>query len=51
MPVFMMIMYILAVLCFLGAAFGASRPRVNLIGLGLAFFAAPALVAAIDAVL
>lgn len=52
MEIFVLIMYLFAVLCFLAAAFGGSRaPHVNLVALGLAFAFTPALVAAIDAVL
>lgn len=32
------ILLVLACLCFLGAAFGATVPRVNLVGLGLALW-------------
>jgi hypothetical protein len=48
---FALIMYVLAFVCFLGAAFGASRPRVNLIALGLAFAILPTMVATAKLVL
>lgn len=52
MGAFAAIMYVLAVICFGLASFGATWPRgVNLIALGLVFFALPVTVAAIDAVL
>jgi hypothetical protein len=55
MPIFVLIMYLLAVLCFLAAALvhpdQRDRTRISIGWLGLAFFATPALVAAIDAVL
>lgn len=52
MLVFALIMYLLAVVCWLLAAFGAVWPRgVDLIALGLVFFALPALVQTADAVL
>lgn len=44
MNVFALIMYALALVCFLIAAFGGSWPRVNLMALGLAFFVTPFLV-------
>lgn len=48
---FNMIMYLFAVVCFLVSAFGGTRwPKVNILALGLAFFAAPSLAAAILAV-
>lgn len=50
MPVFFLIMYLLAVVCFLVAAFNVTIPRANLMALGLAFFAVPNLVLAIQQV-
>lgn len=52
MPLFALIMYVLALLCFLGAAFGSPRvPHVNLVALGLAFAILPTLVATAKLVL
>lgn len=50
MQVFALIMYVLALLCFLAAAFGVPA-RVVLGWLGLAFALLPTLVATADAVL
>lgn len=45
MALFFMIMYVLALVCFLLAAFGRPvPPRVNLVALGLVFFVVPTLV-------
>ncbi len=52
MNVFALIMYVLALVCFLFGAFGSTRaPHVNLIALGLAFAVTPTLVSAADVVL
>jgi hypothetical protein len=51
MNVFALIMYALALICFLVSAFSTNPPRVNLLALGLAFFTLPALAATADAVL
>lgn len=53
MNVLNLIMYLLAFVCFLLAAFGSPRlpgATVNMTALGLAFFVVPALVAAIRTV-
>lgn len=50
MIVFFLIMYLLALICALLAAFGVGIPRVNLLALGFAFFVVPSLVQAIQAV-
>lgn len=45
MTVFYLIMYVVALVCFLVAAFGGWEPRrVNLLALGLVFFTVPPLV-------
>jgi hypothetical protein len=42
---FFLIMYVLALVCFLLASFGSPRaPHVNLMALGLVFFVVPPLV-------
>lgn len=51
MELFALIMYVLALLCFLAEAFGATRPRVSLGWLGLAFAILPTLVATAKLVL
>lgn len=43
MALFYLIMYILALVCFLLATFG-NIPRINVMALGLAFFVVPAIV-------
>lgn len=51
MPVLFLIMYLLALVCFLVAAFGRpSVPHINLIALGLVFFTVPSLVLAVQGV-
>ena len=52
MKAFILIMYVLALVCFLLASFGSPRvPHVNLMALGLVFFTVPSLVLAAQAVL
>jgi hypothetical protein len=47
MDVIVLLLLILGLVCFLAAAFGATWRTVNLVALGLAFWIATALIAAI----